>query len=361
MSRFKVPLLFGVWSVPVLLASAEMTRNAYEHGGSVILWKVVLYQALSWYPWVLFSPVVARLARRFPFRRGVVLRSLVAHLSIGLAVSATLTILIVVFEAISISGNIRGLAGAGPMVARLLPVGLTLFSGVYWIVLGVSLAIDHYQRLRRGELHASQLETLLAQAQLQALRAQLHPHFLFNTLHAISSLMDEDVVAARRMIARLSDLLRASLQNAGGQQVTLEEELKLLELYLDIERIRFQDRLTVEMSIDPETLQSRVPSLLLQPLVENAIRHGIAASSKAGCLEIGAHREGARLRLEIRDDGPGLVKPHPAEGVGLKVTRERLRNLYDSAFSLELRNGDPAGCEVRLELPFVTEAARATA
>jgi two-component system LytT family sensor kinase len=177
-------------------------------------------------------------------------------------------------------------------------------------------------------------------------------------LHSISSLMHKDVEAADRMIMRLSDLLRAALDSAGTQEVNLQQELKMLELYLAIEKIRFGNRLTVKMNISPETLGAQVPSLILQPLVENAIRHGIEPRSRPGCIELLAHRHDSTLALVVSDDGTGLGEREKIkEGVGLSNTRARLRELYGTAHQFELRQGMQGGVRVELCIPFREEHA----
>ncbi|PYS93543.1 MAG: hypothetical protein DMF64_04900 [Acidobacteria bacterium] len=205
----------------------------------------------------------------------------------------------------------------------------------------------------------SRLEAELAQAQLRALKMQLQPHFLFNTLHSISTLLDEDVEAADEMIARLGDFLRLTLDNSGAQEVTLQKELEFLRSYLEIERVRFQDRLTVLLEIAPDTLAARVPNLILQPLVENAIQHGIMARTGAGRIEIRASRSDGLLRLQVKDNGPGLSgdthaqAPHK-RGLGFALTRERLECLYATRQRLALADAPEGGLEITLEIPFVT-------
>lgn len=216
--------------------------------------------------------------------------------------------------------------------------------------------VIHYARSSRQEgLRRAQLETRLAEAQLQVLRLQLHPHFLFNTLHTVSALMHKDLRAADRMLALLGDLLRDSFEKVGAQEVSLKQELGFLDRYLEIERTRFRDRLTVDLRIDPEALDAEVPNLLLQPLVENAIRHGIGRRQEAGRIEIVASRHSDRLDIRIRDDGPGLPEgPETAlrAGVGLANTTARLEQLYPGAHHFELRNLAEGGLEVGLEIPF---------
>jgi LytS/YehU family sensor histidine kinase len=221
---------------------------------------------------------------------------------------------------------------------------------------GVSHGIEYYRRFRERELRASQLETRLAAARLEALRAQLQPHFLFNTLHAISALMNRDVEAAERMLARLSDLLRLTLDSAGEPMVPLKRELEFLAGYLEIEQTRFADRLTVQMNVEPDALDAPVPSLLLQPLVENAVRHGIAPRATPGRIEIRARRADGALHIEIEDNGRGLPR-EMREGLGLSNTRARLEQLYGPAHRFELRaaKGDGSGTLVQLVLPMQSE------
>jgi LytS/YehU family sensor histidine kinase len=226
----------------------------------------------------------------------------------------------------------------------------------YWMILAFLQTLDYYHRYRERELRASQVEAQLARAELQALRMQLHPHFLFNALNSISALMYSDVEAADSMLARLSTLLRSRLADASPPEVSLKEELESLEQYLDIERIRFADRLTVRTTIAPDTVSALVPSLVLQPLVENAIRHGIAQRESAGLIEINTLRENGSLHLEVRDNGPGLSNATlPSSGIGLSNTRERLRCLYGEAQSLELRNAARGGTVVEVVIPYHSE------
>ena len=199
------------------------------------------------------------------------------------------------------------------------------------------------------EPHASRM----VQSQLQVLKSELHPHFLFNTLHAISTLMHRDVGAADRMLARLSDLLRHSLEHIGQQETTLQAELEFLALYVEIEQMRFGDRLSVDVDAAPETLELAVPAFLLQPLVENAIRHAVAPRAAGGAVEIQASRFDDTLRIEVRDDGPGFPAGPARNGIGLSNTRARLEQLYGASHRFELANLDAPsqGALCRIELP----------
>ena len=223
------------------------------------------------------------------------------------------------------------------------------------MIVAVSQAFDYYRKYRERELRAAELEKRLAQAKLQALQMQLNPHFLFNTLHSISSLMHKDVEAADRMIMRLGDLLRAALESSDTQEVGLRQELEFLKRYLEIEQTRFGDRLKIKLNIAPDTLEAQVPNLILQPLVENAIKHGIEPRSKPGCIELSAHRVNGELALEVCDNGVGLRDDQAIdEGVGLSNTRARLRELYGEAHRFELRAGPEGGLLVHLTIPFKT-------
>jgi len=212
-------------------------------------------------------------------------------------------------------------------------------------------AIEFHQRVREREVLAARLQARLSQAQLDALASRLHPHFLFNTLQGISTLVYRDPAAADAMLGHLSTLLRRALSRGPGHEVTLEEELALLEEYLAIVQVRFGDRVMVEREVDSSALGALVPQLLLQPLVENAIEHGVARRAGAGRIGIRVVREGGQLRIAVTDDGPGLERP-AREGVGLGSTRLRLGELYGEAGSLALERGAAGGLVARVTLPF---------
>jgi sensor histidine kinase YesM len=302
----------------------------------------------------LFAPLAVWVSMRWPFGRDGWRPAAVAHVITG-------SLIHLVY--IATVQQIRPLFAVlldSPYIAR--PTTRILFMQtylgallMYTLMVLVSHGVLYYRRWRERELRASRLEAQLAQAQLEMLRMQLHPHFLFNTLHSVSALMHSDVKAADRILALLGDLLRDSLDKVGAQEVTLKQELDFVDRYLEIERTRFRDRLSVKTLVDPEAWDVPVPNLLLQPLVENAIRHGISRRAGAGHLVITAARAGNKLVLGVIDDGPGL----PGEGmlrgrggVGLANTQARLQQLYGAEASLELRSrADAAGVEVRIELP----------
>jgi glucose-6-phosphate-specific signal transduction histidine kinase len=222
----------------------------------------------------------------------------------------------------------------------------------YWFLVGLYYGYDYYTQFKSQKIKAARLETQLAQAQLNALKMQLHPHFLFNTMHAISSLMEEDVKSAQRMIAKLSDLLRITLDNAGVQIVSLNQELDFLKGYLEIQQTRFHDRLNIEYKIDKSTLNAEVPNLLLQPLVENAIKHGISPQAEGGKIEIYSAVENQVLSLRVTDDGKGNGGKEVTEGIGIKNIRERLDQLYGKNYSMQLSSDSGKGFSVIIKIPF---------
>jgi signal transduction histidine kinase len=229
----------------------------------------------------------------------------------------------------------------------------------YWAIVALSHSLRYHNEAQDRALRASQLETRLVEAQLQALQRQLQPHFLFNTLNTISALMHRNINAADDMIAKLSDLLRISLNNVGVQEVTLKQELDFLSKYLEIEQTRFRDRLTVVFDVQPDTLDAMVPNLVLQPLVENSIKHGIGPRPTPGQIEIRSKRVGSMLELEVKDNGVGLSAARLTDfnrGIGLGNTRSRLQHLYGSSHRFEFRQPPGGGLSVLIAIPLVEVA-----
>jgi signal transduction histidine kinase len=305
--------------------------------------------------WGLCVPLVVGVARRFRFERG--------RWGASLAVHALWSVVLTVAQILFAEWLLRAFTHARDGVASA-PLWTGLVDNfhsslpTYWIILFAYYAFDYYVKYRDRELRASQLETRLSQAQLQALKMQLNPHFLFNTLNTISSLMYTDPAAADAMMTRLAELLRLTLDttlDGGAQEVTLKEEIDLLDRYLEIERIRFEERLRVTIDVDPQVLGARVPSFALQPLVENAIRHGIAPRPEGGSLELHAEEQDGMLEIRLHDDGPGL-QPTGArrEGIGVANTRARLAQLYGDRHRFEMVNAPEGGLLVTLALPLRT-------
>jgi two-component system, LytTR family, sensor kinase len=223
----------------------------------------------------------------------------------------------------------------------------------YWVLFAIQPVMHYHEEKTRREVEASRLASELAQSRLQVLRTQLQPHFLFNTLHAIATLLREDTLSAEDMLLRLSDLLRAFLEESQGQEISLRRELVLLDLYLGIQRTRFKDRLTTQIYVAPDTLDCAVPSLILQPIVENAIRHGISERVGTDCIEVEIRREGDSLCIDVRNRNSTLAEgPASGHGIGLSNTGLRLRELYGDAAQVRLDMIWPQGVACRIRLPF---------
>jgi two-component system LytT family sensor kinase len=306
------------------------------------------------YIWALVAPVIFWLAKRFPIDRRRWKSSLAIHVLACLVVAIAESAV----SALASEWLRKDVPKPSLSMAVLQLFFIAKFTQnvlFYWIIFGIRQTVDYYRKYREGELRASQLQAQLVQAQLQVLKMQLHPHFLFNTLNAISALMHQDVEIADRMIARLGELLRATLENANLQEVPLRQELDFIQPYLEIEQARLGPRLRVHVAVDAGVMDSLVPNMILQPLVENAIRHGIAPRAEPGTIEISAQREDGMLKLKVRDDGPGVSRaasPQPQTGLGLANTRARLRQLYGPAHRLELGKAPQGGLEVIVTIPF---------
>jgi LytS/YehU family sensor histidine kinase len=314
-----------------------------------------------WNAWGALTPLIFSLGRRFPERRASWLRGIIVHLPISVIVAAVhvaaATYLRILIEPFDVWSDTRPFLLQYRSGLR----GFFLFDFfVYWAILGVGYAFDYRDRYREREATASQLKAQLAQAQLEALKMQLHPHFLFNTLHAIAGLVrSNERQPAVNMIAGLSELLRRALESADEQEVPLHEEIKFVETYLDIQKVRFSDRLRVRMELAEETLSAQVPNLILQPLVENAIRHGISLNDSAGLVVITSKLQNRMLHISVCDDGPGLQsgwRMEESEGIGLANTSERLKFLYGTEQRFELSNNETGGVTASLVIPFRTGA-----
>ncbi len=354
------------WKIVVAGGTAYgvyMTIASYvvnERLGRPITWLTAFVNDFSYaILWMLFTPLVLWLARRFRFETGTIVLSVSIHLFASLLLAfvqkgAHWLIMAGYYEAIQ-----QQPFSWDPLYRNLLSFfdyGLQL----YWIVLAINYIGEYYTRFRSKELVASQLEARLAQAQLQALKMQLHPHFLFNALHTIAGLVrNDEKQKAVKMIAGLSDLLRSTLDRTDEQEVTLQQELDTVKKYLDIEQVRFADCLTTEINVDSSTLSALVPNLVLQPLVENAIRHGLTQDTIAtGCkITISSIRQNGALLLEVRDNGSGLSNESTGkpEGIGLANTRARLERLYGGGQSFDLSNAVGGGVSARLSIPFHTK------
>ena len=327
--------IFGGWTA-LAVFYAVTTSLTYRSTGRPGNWSLTFRRSLSeWWLWALLTPVVAWLARRYPLSGARRWRHLALHVAFAVLVAFAKTM-----------ADRAVFAWLTGFRTYILLSTVALHFTIYFAIVAAEHGFEYYRRSRERE----QLEARLAETRLQLLSMQLQPHFLFNTLNTISELVHDDPDAADRMIAGLSELLRKTLDLGEAQEVTLEEELRVLDLYLDIQRIRFGDRLQVRLDAPAGLRTTRVPALLLQPLVENSIRHGLAASTSAGRIEILARRIGARLVIDVIDDGE-TIGAEPRKGIGLQNVRARLDALYGPAASLELKPAPTRGTHVRIEIP----------
>jgi len=306
--------------------------------------------------WAAVSPAIIALSRRHPIDQAAWIRPATVHFFTALLFSLGVTTLFIACLWI-LPPLHRGLFGS---LADAIQNGCVAFSWgvlIYWAILLATIALDNYRRYRSEQLRGLHLQALLAEAQLRTLRMQLQPHFLFNTLHSLSDLVLEDGQAAVKMITKLGDFLRLTIEGPGDQIISLRQELEFARSYLEIERVRFHDRLKILITAEPETYAAQVPNFVLQPIVENAVRHGISMLIGAGRITISAKRSDSQLQITVEDDGPGPSSRRRVQnrGVGLSNVRARLRQLYGVEQSLELMplKEGKGGTVVSLNIPFI--------
>jgi sensor histidine kinase YesM len=354
----------GVLAVCVLLGLVESGKAflGSRLRDAPVTWGNALIGNMPWWlVWALLAPFAFALARRFRADRGRP-SAIAVHFLVAFPISF---VHLLAVGALYYRTHAMGRAPSFEvMIRNWIDSFIMLDALTYWALIGSYYALEYYSRFRVSERHAAslavraaQLEASMTEARLAALRMELNPHFLFNTLNAISGLIRRrELDGAIGMLARLGELLRVTLEREAAHQVPLERELSFLRLYLDIERVRFHDRLTVAFDIDPEALDAVVPSLVLQPLVENAVRHGIARRPGPGRIDIRARREGDALVVRVQDTGFGFARkesPRWQEGVGLSNTRARLEQQYGGRAQMTLENAAEGGAVVSLTLPFV--------
>lgn len=357
--------IVGLWSLYGVFNMIVVHTRSMLYGKAMSWSECALYELSYVWIWAAVTPIVLVLSRRFPLGRGHSWRNAFAHVLCAFA-AAVLTKSVWDFTAL-------------PFVApSLVPTDLDSFQksviraldfGVlhYVLIIVCHHAVEYYRKYEDGRLRASQLEAKLATAQLHALKMQLHPHFLFNTLHSISELVHADPGRAETMIVRLSDFLRLTLDHVGIPEVPLGEEIEFLRRYLEIEQMRFEERLTVDWQIDPAVQLVRVPNLILQPIVENALKHGISRNTAHGVLRISCMQEDGKLAMKVYNNGPApkrepvnLAEP-VREGVGLNNTRSRLERLYGGAHHIDFRHAPAGGFEVTIRIPMRTQPCHTSA
>ncbi len=338
-------LAFAGWTVIGLFYSVHSGEDRYVDS---------LKSSLAqWYIWGAFAPVIVALDRRLPAARDAILERALLHIPLSFLFTALYT------YAFDGACALMGLPNEFAFSLRPLQAA---FDGafhwnvlVYWLIIGVYSAWDYAKVLRERQVRAAELERLLAESRLNTLRTQLHPHFLFNTLNAVSAHVRRDPDVAERMLEQLGGLLRLSLEHAGEQEIPLKRELAFLDRYLALQKVRFEDRLDIQMSIEPATLSCLAPTFMLQPLVENAIQHGVVSRTAPGLVRISVWRDRSALRLQVIDDGPGLPEGWHLEthqGVGLCNTMARLRNLYGADHEFSIANRAGGGVSVDISFPL---------
>ncbi len=365
-SRLEWGIILAFWGTFALLAVGQ---GAFGDEAARFNWSEAASELVEYGLWALLTPLVFRFTAAFPVVEEIpdqhvtALRNLALHVGMVFAVAIAIDI----SEDLIIEPLVADSNDSVPILEQLRRFWFIDELLVYLVVLMAGFARTYYTEKKRRqeeaerlEERAQSLESQLTEARLEALRMQLNPHFLFNTLHAVSTLVDRDPAGVRRMIARLSELLRHVLDEEAPQEVPLSEELDFLEDYLEIQSIRFQGALDIEIDVPPSIRDAQVPNLLLQPVVENAIKHGASQVRDVGRIDIRGRREGDRLVLTVEDNGPGLPVAQE-DGLGLRNVRARLQALYGEEQALHLSSAPDEGTRATLELPYHTSTALYTA
>ncbi len=356
----RVLTIFGVATALTVLSSSQAYYFVSTFSEKPASFPLLFTLNLGyWYSWACLAPAIIWLSRRFPLDQQAWRFSVPVHIA-GVFAATGLHILMAVASRMGASWLFGEETSSWQLEAqRMFVLNFDWEMMTYWAIVGLSHALWYHGEAQYRALRASQLETSLVEANLQSLQRQLQPHFLFNTLNTISALMHRDVEAADAMIARLSDLLRISLEMVGVQEVSLKQELDFLSKYLEIEQTRFRDRLTVVFDVQPDTFDALVPNLILQPLVENAIKHGIGPRPGPGVITVRSRLADGMLEIEIQDDGVGLSAARLSDfnrGVGLSNSRSRLEHLYGTRHRFEFRRPAEGGLLVSIAVPLESVA-----
>ncbi|MBD0371028.1 MAG: histidine kinase [Pyrinomonadaceae bacterium] len=348
--------VIAVWLVLSLISASQRYADSLQSSSPASFPESLFWSLVIWSYWALLTPLIFHLSERIPLSRGRLGCAILSHFTLSILLGLLHIALLAGLGAFFIPNRAGTLTtfyvGFGRVVRAYLYVELIL----YWAILGTGIARDSYHKYLEREIKSRELETELNLARLEALRTQIQPHFLFNALNTVAMLVrNNESIQAVEMVAGIGDLLRSSLSGNSEQEVPLATELNFVRRYLAIEEFRFPDRLRVEVDVPEELLAAEVPNLILQPLVENAIRHGVARSSSSGLVRIVARREDGWLELSVEDDGPGLpsgFEPDAAVGIGLRNVRSRLEQLYGSRQEFSIRNLEPKGAVASLRIPF---------
>jgi len=346
--RAKVAMWIAGWTgFAVFFTTHTALNEVYQGHSPRWAWQFARWLTYS-YVYCALTPIILYTSRRYPLERDTWLRRVPIHVAVSIVVACLATLLCA-----PVAFMLTADPGADFYPKILIDLFVLAFQYhmlIYWAIVGFDHGVETYRRFRERERAAGLLAAQLAQAQLDALKMQLHPHFLFNTLNSVSVLMQTDVHAAKHMLVCLSHLLRGALQASTGHEVSLRREMELLRSYLEIEKTRFRDRLTTRVEVDPDAADAQVPYFILQPLVENAIRHG-----DAGNIRITASRDNGSVRLEVADDGCGMERATPrskGNGIGLANTRARLEKLYGAQHQFELHDAPGGGVVAAVTIPF---------
>ena len=345
----KAGLLVGGWALVGLLLSTEVYFNNRAGDRDVDAWQVAIPQFGRAAMWALIAPLVLEMRRKVPLSAGRWAGGVAFHLTMSFVVMTVYYLGQMWSYSLFWHLDFKEVAAVNFYGRNLIDMAY------YWAVLAFGYSLEMHRKYKSEELKAAQLEARLVEIELKALREQLHPHFLFNTMNTVAVLVREGKNdEAVTLLARLSTLLRMLLDATRASEITLRQEMDFLDLYVEIQKARFSDRLQVEIAIEPAAMAARIPNLLLQPIVENAILHGVAPKAGPGRVAITGRVHDGRLHLEVRDDGPGIA-PAPRnarEGVGLANTRERLAKIYGAQCQLALQSEPGQGVRVQIVLPY---------
>jgi signal transduction histidine kinase len=361
--RWTRAVFASVWLVPGVLAGVVAWTSARGDGVTLSLGRALLWQLACWLPWALWSQGVLTLIDRVPLDARRLGGWLATHL-LACAVTVTASVLLVAWLDAQFAPWAIGLDGFPEVLRRSAPRHVAFGVMLYWTLLGAAYMVEYVRRYRERDRAATALEEQLSRQQLEALRTQLNPHFLFNALNSVTELMEEDVRRAQRALIAVSDLLRLSLKSAGRSTIPLWQEIELVELYLQLARVRYGDGLVIDINVDPAAVDIEVPSFVLQPLIENALKHGLSPGRTGQAVLVQARRAGSMLELLVSDNGRGLngrvtdsgsfLAAQPSVdglGIGLTNTRTRLSMLYGDRYAFRMSNAGNGGCLVEIRIP----------